>query len=60
MSDDTTPPQKDSETQIKILTAEVKELQARVDRLEREMLAIGKMENAVKSIFRGGESKDSE
>ena len=60
MSDDTTPSENASEQRIDELTEEVQDLQARVDRLEREMGAIGKMEGAIKRIFKGGEPTETE
>ena len=60
MNDDTTLSQNAGEQRIKELTEEVQDLHERVDRLEREMAAIGKMEGAIKRIFKAGESTDSE
>ena len=60
MNENTTPSENTSEQRIKELTEEVQDLQARVKRLEREMLAIGKMEGALKRIFKGGETTEPE
>lgn len=44
--------------QIAALIDHVNRLEDRVQRLEREMSAIGKMEGAIKSLFTGGEASD--
>ena len=46
--------------QIRLLISRLDEMEKRVARLEKEMSAIGKMEGAIKTIFGGGEQKDSE
>ncbi|MDF1812475.1 MAG: hypothetical protein P1V20_09675 [Verrucomicrobiales bacterium] len=47
--------------QIEILTSRLDEMEKRVERLEKEMSAIGRMEGAIKSIFKtGGDKKGSE
>jgi chaperonin cofactor prefoldin len=50
----------DKDEIIRNLTSRLDEMEKRVERLEKEMSAIGKMEGAIKSIFRAGEAKDGE
>ena len=42
------------------LTAEVKRLEHRVEKMEIEIMALAKMESAIKSIFGSGKSGDSD